>query len=153
MGTLWALMGNALTVPGHSEVHCWVLLNTVELCLGKSLLVHSGHCWVPAWHSWVPSGHCWAPSGFYWVSSEHSCVNLTCTQQGCQHAEMQTFMHVHTIELSACNCVYVCKHPCKHTNTTCKCIWAAILISKASSKFHCQLSKCQPITNPWQQAL
>ena len=40
----------------------------------------------------------------------------------------------------ACNCMYVCKQSCKHTGTTCKCIWAAMLVSKASSTFHCQVS-------------
>jgi hypothetical protein len=34
----------------------------------------------------------------------------------------------------ACNYVYVCKQACKHTGTTCKCIWAAILISKGFFK-------------------
>ena len=70
------------------------------------------------------------------VSTMYVCVHVSVCKCVCTHAHAYTTYRY----------VYVCKQSCEHTSTTCKCIWAAILISKP-------VFSLPALQVSWQQAL
>ena len=119
------------TMQEHLFARCWLatlctfffLLMCISDSVYASVQMH-------VWPRQCIAMHC--PCVYYACKVS---ADQTHTQADQTHTQAdQTHTQADTQTGEACNYVYVCKQSCKHTRTTCKCIWAAILISKGFFK-------------------